>query len=282
MLSLVLSLQCLPVRAELLFRSLVHGDGEQRWSAIKNYSDASDTNYAQAPAGADAAGIDVVHVFLSGEITHADVNSALVMESLIKNGTQEIASNTVWLSSNGGDIDAGMALGRLLRKLGVSTVIGRDDQCLSACVFAFMGGERRSVAGRLGIHRPHFPFTDPTDRLVKFRHLENVLKAFVSELDFPPSLYEAVMRVPPESIHMVGAVELKQYYLEGISPSTEDKLDAASARRRNMSMLDYLLYKARAPACALFDAVEGRCDGKVREAEIDASASDDPGRKGVQ
>lgn len=276
-LSLLLSLQCFAVHAKLLFRSLVQVNGEQRWSSIKNYSNPADTDYAQVAAGGDAATIDVVRVFLSGKITHADVDSALVMESLIKNGKQKIAGNTVWLASNGGDIDAGMALGRLLRKLGVFTVIGKDDQCLSACVFAFMGGERRSVAGRLGIHRPHFPFTEPTDRLVKFRHLENVLKDFVAELDFPQSLYEAVMLVPPESIQIVATADLKRFYLEGISPSTEDKFDAASARRRNMSMFEYLQHKARAPACAFFDAAEGRCDGKVREAAISGSAADDPG-----
>jgi hypothetical protein len=274
---LVLSLQGFAAHAELLFRSLVQINGEQRWSSIKNYSNRGDTDYAQASAGGDDTPIDVVRVFLSGKVTRADVDSALVMESLIKNGRQKIAGNTVWLASNGGDIDSGMALGRLLRKLGVFTVIGKHDQCLSACVFAFMGGERRSVAGRLGIHRPHFPFTDPADRLVKFRHLENVLKNFVAELDFPQSLYEAVMLVPPESIQIVGAADLKRFYLEGISPSTEDKFDAASARRRNMSMFDYLEHKARAPACDFFDAAEGRCDGKVQEAAISGSTADDPG-----
>lgn len=276
-LSLVLGLQCFSVHAELLFRSILQVDGEQRWSSIKSYSNPGDTDYAQVSAGGDAAPVDVVRVFLSGKITHADVESASVMESLIKSGKQKIAGNTVWLASNGGDIDAGMALGRLLRKLGVFTVIGKNDRCLSACVFAFMGGERRSVAGQLGIHRPHFPFTDPADRLVKFRHLANVLKDFVAELDFPQSLYEAVMLVPPESMQIVAAADLKRFYLEGISPSTEDKFDAAAARRRNMSMLEYLQHKARAPACAFFDAAEGRCDGKVSEAAISAGAADDPG-----
>ena len=219
-----------------------------------------------------------VRVFLSGEISQADVASAEVMASLVRSGKQTIAGNTVWLASNGGDIDAGMDLGRLLRKLGLFTLIGQNDRCLSACVFAFMGGERRSVAGQLGIHRPYFPFTDASDRQTRFRHLQKILKEFVEELDFPTSLYEAVMLVPPESMQIVEPADLKRFYLEGISPSTEDMVDAAAARRLNISMFEYLQRKARAPACAFLDAGRGRCEGRVAKAVVSGGAADDPGR----
>jgi hypothetical protein len=171
-------------------------------------------------------------------------------------------------------------MGRMLRKLGVYTVIGKNDQCLSACVFAFMGGERRSVSGRLGIHRPYFPITlDTADRAARFRHLKETLKNFVEELDFPASLYEAVMLVPPESMQIVAPADLRRFYLEGISPLSEDMVDAASAKRLGVSMFDYLRRKASAPACAFFDAAEGRCEGKVKEAAASGSATDAPGGK---
>jgi hypothetical protein len=219
-----------------------------------------------------------VRVFLSGEITRRDLDSAGVMERLIASGKQKIADNTVWLASDGGEIDAGMDLGRLLRKLGVFTLIGEDDRCLSACVFAFMGGERRSVTGRLGIHRPYFPSTlDTPKRQELFRNLQKTLKEFVDELDFPTSLYEALMLVPPESMQIVAPADLKRFYLEGISPSTEDRVDAASARRLGLSMFQYLQHKAQAPACAFFDAGRGQCEGKVLQADASGGAADDPG-----
>jgi hypothetical protein len=171
-----------------------------------------------------------------------------------------------------------MELGRRLRKLGVFTLVGKNDQCLSACVFAFMGGERRSVAGRLGIHRPYFPFTEVgPDRHARFRHLQKTLKEFVAEMDFPDSLYEAVMLVPPESMQIVAPADLKRFYLEGISPSSEDRIDAAAARRLNLSMFDYLQRKANAPVCTFFDAGEGRCEGKVQEAATKGGVADDSG-----
>ena len=272
----VLALLCLDAHAELVFRSVEHVDGQQRWSRIKKYSVPADTSYENDSASGAAAQVDEVRIFLSGEITGRDVESAEMMASLVKRGKQKIAGNTVWFASHGGDIDAGMELGRLLRKWGIFSLVGKNDECMSACVFAFMGGERRSVAGRLGIHRPYFPFTEDTrDRQSQFRHLEKVLKEFVEELDFPVSLYEAVMLVPPESVQILAPADLKRFYLEGISPSSEDKIDAAAARRLGLSMGAYLQRKAKSPACTFFGAGLGRCDGKVQEASVGDSVAYD-------
>jgi hypothetical protein len=261
-----LGLQSFELHAELLFRSMVQVNGQPGWSPVKKYSNPADITPTRSPAG----GIDEVRVFLSGTITPADLASAAVMTNLVRSGKQKIAGNTVWLSSDGGDIDTGMALGRAWRQLGVFTFIGRDDQCLSACVFAYMGGERRSTAGRIGIHRPFFPFTqDTTDRRARFRHLQRVLKDYVEELDFPSSLYEAIMLVPPESMQFLNPADLKRFYLEGISPSSEDAADAAAARRLELSMAQYLARKAKVIDCVF---PLGRCDNQAQETTASGGA----------
>lgn len=275
---MVLAPQCFDVRAELLFRSAEQIDGQQRWSAIKKYANPADIGNARVSERGAAPPAEEVRVFLSGPITRADLADAKVMAALVEGGRQKIADNSVWLASTGGDVDASMDLGRLLRKLGVFTLIGRNDRCFSACVFAFMGGERRIVAGQLGIHRPYFPLTqDFPERQAKFRHLQKTLRDFIEEMDFPPSLYEAVMAVPPESMKILASAELKAFYLEGISPSSEDIADAAAARRLGLSMLDYLLRKAQAPACALPVPGAGRCESRAQEAAARGGAADDPG-----
>jgi len=236
-------------RAELLFRSAQQVNGEQRWSPVRKYSNPSDIAYPRFTPNDVPVPAEEVRVFLSGEITPADVASATVMVGLLESGKQKIAGNTVWLSSNGGDIDAGMELGRLLRDRGIYTLVGKNDQCMSACVFAFMGGERRKVEGRLGVHRPWFPVAnDFPDRQARFRSLQKTLKGYIEEMDFPDSLYEAVMAVPPESMNILAPAELKRFYLEGISPSSEDVADAAAARRLGLTMHEYLKLKANSIA----------------------------------
>jgi len=267
-LSLALAAQCFGLRAEMLFRTVEQVNGAQATTPIRKYGNPSDVAY---PRGARA---EEVRVVLSGEITRADVGAAEVMLNLLKSGKQKLAGNTLWLASDGGDIDAAMDIGRILRNAGIFTFVGKTDRCASACVFAFMGGERRSVAGQLGIHRPFFPYTrDYPDRLARFRNLQRTLKAYVEEMDFPTSLYEAVMLVPPESMKFLAPAELKSFYLEGISPSSEDRADAAAARRLDLSMFEYLKYKAKAPACAFLVGDQERCEGKAQDAANSGAAN---------
>ena len=75
--------------------------------------------------------------------------------------------DVVVINSPGGRVVASMRLGAALRKLQAAVIVARfgdesDDlnspsggQCMSACVYALMGGARRVVppASRLGIHR---------------------------------------------------------------------------------------------------------------------------------
>jgi hypothetical protein len=268
-----LVLQCVEPRAELLFRSAEQINGEQRWSALKNYADPSDTAYLRAPADGAPVQPEEVQVFLHNDITAADVYGAKVMENLVKMGRQKIAGNVVSFASKGGEVDAAMELGRVLRKLGVSTLVAEGDQCLSSCVFAFMGGDRRAVEGRLGIHRPYFSSArEAPDRRSHYRQLQKKLQAYIEELDFPPSLYEAVMAVPPQSVTVLTAAELKKFYLEGMSPSAEDEAYAASARALGISVAEYLQQKA--PPCASAQVVFGPCEGEARKAAGSGAAAD--------
>jgi hypothetical protein len=249
-----LALQCFDLRAELLFRSAEPKDGQQHWSALKKYTNPADTAYPRTRADGTQVPAEEVQVFLDGYITSEDVSSAKVMESLLQKGRQKIAGNIVSFASNGGEVDAAMELGRLLRKLGVSALVARDEQCMSSCVFAFMGGDRRTVAGRIGIHRPYFSSTrDVPDRRMLYRQLQKKLQEYIEELDFPLSLYEAVMAVPPESVSLLAPADLKKFYLEGMSPSTQDEVDAASARALGISVLEYFERKVAGNGTAADD-----------------------------
>jgi hypothetical protein len=263
----MLSLACFGLRAELVFHVADQASGP---AAARKYSNPSDVAY---PLFAGKGAQEVRAVF-SGDITPADVDSAKVMAGLLRSGKQKLAGNTVWLAGDGGDFDASMRLGRMLRELGVYTAIAKNDRCLSACVFAFMGGERRSVEGKLGVHRPYFPVTqDFPDRQDRFRNLQKTLRAYIEELDFPDSLYEAVMAVPPESMNFLAPAELKRFYLVGISPSSEDLADAASARRLGLSMRQYLQVKAKSIA----SGSSSSCDSSM-SLDVACSAALEPAR----
>jgi hypothetical protein len=76
---------------------------------------------------------------------------------------ERIGAATVYFNSPGGKLVAAMAVGRVVRSHGFSTVIGvrttdvrqpAAGTCFSACPFAFAGGVQRSMLGgsEVGVH----------------------------------------------------------------------------------------------------------------------------------
>lgn len=60
----------------------------------------------------------------------------------------------VLFSSPGGDLDAGLAMGRAIRQAKFTTGVPYGAQCASACALAWLGGTTRFMAkgGRIGFH----------------------------------------------------------------------------------------------------------------------------------
>ena len=247
--------------ANLLYSAAVTLHGRLQWAEPRKYTRTADGGLSGSPGPGDPEASVEVRVTLKGSISREDVYAARLMESLVRLGRHRIADNTVSVSGEGGDADAAMELGRLLRKMGVSTYVAAGEHCLSACVFAYMGGDRRATAGQLGIHRPYFSSSGKVpDRRSYYRRLQKRLQLFIEELDFPPSLYEAIMAVPPESLQILTTSQLKRFYLQGMSPSAEDEADAVAAGKLGMSMTEYLAHKAQARPCAGFFRGEGACE----------------------
>lgn len=108
--------------------------------AIKIYDDRMTVAVAGAP-----------QVYLSGVI---DADAPRRLAELVQSWKVPAGSD-VYLNATGDDFDAGMALGRLLRKGAMSTHLGRPTRgrrskagdksslCTGACVYAYLGGVYR-------------------------------------------------------------------------------------------------------------------------------------------
>ena len=66
--------------------------------------------------------------------------------------------STIALNSGGGLLSDGYALGRELRRLGISATVEPNATCASSCAVAFLGGKRRIVSssGTVMFHAPYF------------------------------------------------------------------------------------------------------------------------------
>ena len=91
------------------------------------------------------------NVTITGVITASEL---ITTRSLV-DGQRCESLVTVTLSSPGGDVRAGIALGQYLRSVKAVTIVRPDDSCASACVLVLLGGVQRLAPGKVGLHRPY-------------------------------------------------------------------------------------------------------------------------------
>lgn len=137
----------------------------------------------------------------------------------------EFARPFVSLNSPGGDVDAAMAIGRELRAKDLSTVVSKSDQCNSACVLVLAGGVRRSaVAGRIGIHRPHFdemPFAalSAADARSAYERMSDAVRKYLSDMGIADQLYLDMLKVSSDDARFLTEDEMTAYGLVGEDPA---------------------------------------------------------------
>ena len=125
------------------------------------------------------------------------------------------------------------ALGAALRKLQAAVIVARfgDErrsnspiagQCMSACVYALMGGARRvGAAGQPARHPPHVEPGNRRRRAVLRRRAPPTLRAdmvdalagYAAQMGVSPTVIRVAERIPPEEIHIVSPAELRRWRL---------------------------------------------------------------------
>jgi hypothetical protein len=132
----------------------------------------------------------------------------------------ELSRNNVqhghaFLDSPGGNLKAGIEIGRLLRKHGLSTYVRKHagdleipGECLSACVYAFVGGYFRYLKKDeiLGIHR--FSTSAPTSQdLDRGQIVSGAITAYLGEMGVDVRLFQLATRVGGEQIYRLSLHE---------------------------------------------------------------------------
>lgn len=128
--------------------------------------------------------------------------------------------------SPGGSVAGGMAMGRLIRRLQLSTRVAgtyaradtagaapvpfvRDAVCASACTLAFMGGVRRSVAdgARFGVHQFASRAGDIGDSATQTTLV--VLSRYVEDMGLDRRIVDVASVVPPSRMYWLSAAQVR-------------------------------------------------------------------------
>lgn len=135
---------------------------------------------------------------------------------------------TIYIDSFGGEVDAAIAIGRIIRGCWFATSIGRyaldhdksndfgiprkltDGQCLSAATLIFVGGRLRhfSKEAKFGVHR--FSFRDPLpEKIDHSQILSAKIATYLSDMGISPAFLEVSSGVSNSTIRLIDEAELR-------------------------------------------------------------------------
>lgn len=150
-------------------------------------------------------------------------------------------------NSPGGDVEAAMEIGRVLRKHQVRASV--DGDCASACVLILAAGVMRDFGprGRIGLHRPYFmsshrDYANAQQRVVK---LNAAIHAYLSEMNVTPTLLDVMNSVPSDQIKFVSEDGARRVGLVEVDPVFEEFLDGQRAAKLGLTRPAYNAVKAK-------------------------------------
>jgi|ERR1035437_2083540 hypothetical protein len=175
-------------------------------------------------------------------------NTAAVLEQfLIQN---RIPPNTeIHLNSRGGDVSAGLKMGRLIRAHHLHTWVGMYDQrahrsvrqmlestvnigyCISSCTLAFLGGVERQIDYADGIYavhqvtmecvNPNLPEADQhtevstcltvTSAMIGVQEILGEVIEYVNEMGVDPRFVEQMTKADPKDMNSLSIWFLREY-----------------------------------------------------------------------
>jgi hypothetical protein len=122
----------------------------------------------------------------------------------------------VKLDSTGGDVDAAMQIGRLIRKYEGFTTIEveppsshEDANCYSSCALIFISGVYRSLiqsGAQLGLHRPYLA-SAPQSRQTVEKQVPLMLsqvRQYVAEMGITENFYQQMVNTEPSQMVVYG------------------------------------------------------------------------------
>jgi hypothetical protein len=219
-------------------------------------------------------------IILSGEFKASD--DLREIEAALRADRHALVS----FNSPGGNVYKAMDVGRLIRKLDLSTAQPRHQECASACSLAFLGGvQRYAEPGAIGVHKSTFdqdiPMTAEEAVSAVQQGTADVI-AYISEMGADPGLLALAFSYDSTDIRYLSGSEMAQFGItteprseaaSGPAPKTGDELALAEFERA-------ALQEGVTLFAAIKQALPEEYEALVREMMVVPISADEARKKG--
>jgi hypothetical protein len=200
------------------------------------------------------------YIHFKGQIQPDDYELIKTKLSQLRQAPFGALAPDIWIESNGGDVNAAMQIGRLLRA-NLATVVAHGT-CASSCIFLLLGGVNRSViqdgislsssnfknlqpplVARIGVHRAYRTSVATNETAKDIRAARVALKErvvkYLEEMDIAPELASFMDATPPEEMRFLSKQELVRYRITGRDPSDDERDTALRAQQYKITSAEY-------------------------------------------
>ena len=140
-------------------------------------------------------------------ISKADANSMAK-----RAGDFDYGLMSVMLSSSlGGDANAAMKIGEIVRRHNGSVLVTEDAKCYSSCALIYIAGVSRFNLGVIGLHRPYFAGA-PSSRQEIERQVPLMLqqlKSYVQQMGLTDNFYQEMVNTDPSNMALYRGDQIK-------------------------------------------------------------------------
>lgn len=144
------------------------------------------------------------------------------------------------INSEGGNVEAAIKIGRIIRREALNVIVGNNAQCASACIYILASGVNRIIHenARVIIHRPFIDgeLSHRTGYDDTYKRIVRITREYFTEMNIPIELVDRMMAIPPYEARELSRAELKQYMLDGADPGYEQKELSLEAKKRGISV----------------------------------------------
>lgn len=188
---------------------------------------------------------------------HCSVRIVEVIDAQLAEAAEAFLSQSDCLSllafmgSPGGDIDAAMRIGRLLRNAHATAIAIESRPCVSACVLAFAGAVSRAAsAGSIGVHSVWRSGGDASvdASAVAYENVRLRIVDYLNEMRIPVRLLDLMYSASPSEMRMLSNTDLSDTLLNGDDPVWHESEALAEARALNISVAELYRRRARSEA----------------------------------
>ena len=145
---------------------------------------------------------DRVEISISGNIAPGDADLLSARIKAAKDAGKLVTS--VRLNSEGGNLLEGARLADVVRSAKVSTNVGQNATCASACFLIFAAGETKYayVRARIGVH-------GASENGTESRKATTAMARIAEELDVPQSIIRRMVNTPPNDVTWLSLNDLR-------------------------------------------------------------------------